>query len=78
MDRPPRDYATKRWHRAAVAHLDTAPTQDRGKRSAELRIGTNKRFPADLAESEFGAPGAVSRCVRLDAVQQMKSDVRAG
>ena len=46
----------------ARAHLDTAPMQYRGKRSADLRIGTNRRFPANLAESEFGAPGAVSRC----------------
>jgi len=33
---------------------------NRGKRSADFRIGTNRRFPANLAESEFGAPGAVS------------------
>jgi hypothetical protein len=39
------------------ARLDTAPMQHRGKRSADLRIGTNRRFPANLAESEFGAPG---------------------
>jgi hypothetical protein len=30
------------------AHLDTAPMQYRGKRSADLRIGTNRRFPAAL------------------------------
>jgi hypothetical protein len=34
--------------------------QRRGKRSADLRIGTNKPFPANLAESEFGAPEAIS------------------
>jgi hypothetical protein len=38
---------------------DTASMLHRGKRSADLRIGTNRRFPANLAESEFGAPGAV-------------------
>jgi hypothetical protein len=26
--------------------------------NADLRIGTNQRLPANLAESEFGAPGA--------------------
>jgi hypothetical protein len=40
------------------AHLDTAPMQHRGKRSADLRIGTNGRFPANFAGSEFGAPGS--------------------
>jgi len=48
------------------AQLDTTPMQYRGKRSADLRIGTNRRFPASLAESEFGAPGAVSSCARSD------------
>jgi hypothetical protein len=37
-------------------HPDTAPLQHCGKRSADLRIGTNRRFPANLAESEFGVP----------------------
>jgi hypothetical protein len=32
------------------------PAQHRGKRSAGFRTGTNRRFPANLAESEFGAP----------------------
>jgi hypothetical protein len=38
--------------------------QYRGKRSADLRIGTNRQSTANLAESEFGAPGMVSRCAR--------------
>ena len=36
--------------------LDTATMRHHGKRSADLRIGVNGRFPANLAESEFGAP----------------------
>jgi hypothetical protein len=30
-----------------------------GKRSAEHRLGTNRRFPANLAEAVLGAPGAM-------------------
>jgi len=48
------------------AHPRTAPMQYRGKRSADLRIGTNRRFPASVAESEFGAPGAVPGCARSE------------
>src|ERR1039458_6187934 len=37
-----------------------------GKRGAHLRTCTDRPFAARLAESEFAAPGAVSRCARLD------------
>jgi len=47
------------------AHLDTAPMQHRGKRSAELRFGKVRRKSPVRADSEIGAPGAVSRCAQM-------------
>jgi hypothetical protein len=41
---------------------DTVPMRHHRKRSADLRIGTDRRFPANLAESEFGAPG---QCLKM-------------
>src|ERR1035438_7805616 len=53
-----RDRSAKVKQRACStgAHLDTATMRHHGKRSADLRIGVNGRFPANLAESEFGVP----------------------
>jgi hypothetical protein len=46
----------------------TAPMRHCEKWSADLRIGTNKQFPANHAESEFGVPVVVSVCARCDFV----------
>jgi hypothetical protein len=62
-------------------HLDTATMRHHGKRSADLRIGMNGRFPANLAESEFGAPsqcqGAPDTHTHLVAALQLVCQLSA-
>ena len=49
-----------------------------GKRSADLRIGVNGRFPANLAESEFGAPSQCPGTLRQLQIRNSKSLVAPG
>ena len=57
---------------------DTATMRHHGKRSAELRIGMNGRFHANLAESEFGAPSQCLGTPRRSPVGNSKSLVAPG
>ena len=45
----------------------------RGNWSTDLRIGTSRLFPANLAESEFGAPG----CAHLETQRRAEHEILA-
>jgi hypothetical protein len=60
------------------AHLDTATMRHHGKRSADLRIGVNGRFPPNLAESEFGAPSQCQGAPGMMAAQPLARCLRLG